>query len=436
MPTQTRFTKLIKRPLILLVFIFATSLTQPISHSMLHFVNSGTLAHYGIVHPDDPQQTPVFTTVTIKNADSSTHYTFQLYTITYATTVRSKTFCTMAASAAAYGFALNVIGEGRQAQFDKEGCNERLWVVKDFVDYVHKHTLVHLKNFTVILFIDAYDVLFNGTPKVLIKRLLASHKNILFGSEKGCCGTRENMAFKNPVCDPVWLLPEQDTTTPYLNAGGFVGFIGGVVDLLDAAKEENVRYRAELIGRFGAIYPVADGRGPWDPYIVGGDQQLICHLFSRHVYREGHAYQGSLLREKLRMSLDYASQIFVNIYNMQVGREIGFTQERRVFYNASEANCASLGKFATGCERLISRRLPLTFPIILHFNGPGKEKDKMSHVARRIVWSQKKQTHVCNSAFYSTSSGMNVSLHNVCSRFSDTLPILSNLSQYCSKSQL
>ena len=59
---------------------------------------------------------------------------YRVYMVTYATEFSKKGFCIMAASAEAHGFKLNVLGEGRQTLYDETESNERLWVVKDFVE--------------------------------------------------------------------------------------------------------------------------------------------------------------------------------------------------------------------------------------------------------------------------------------------------------------
>ena len=50
---------------------------------------------------------------------------YHMYSVTYAT-AWPREFCVMGASASAYGFRLNVLGEGRQAHFEQDGFLDKL----------------------------------------------------------------------------------------------------------------------------------------------------------------------------------------------------------------------------------------------------------------------------------------------------------------------
>ncbi len=71
------------------------------------YLVSPSMLHHGLLH----------TQVTLEVGNRSEVY--QLYSVTYAT-AWSREFCVMAASASANGFGLNVLGEGRQAHFDRD----------------------------------------------------------------------------------------------------------------------------------------------------------------------------------------------------------------------------------------------------------------------------------------------------------------------------
>ncbi len=81
----------------------------------------------------------------------------------------------------------------------------------------------------IVVFVDAYDVLFTDGPKAIAKRFLRSGSRILISSEKGCCAdwttTVEAVLKGAPVkCDNTWPVPSEDTVTPYMNSGAFVGY--------------------------------------------------------------------------------------------------------------------------------------------------------------------------------------------------------------------
>jgi len=323
----------------------------------------------------------------------------------------------MAASASAHGFGLNVLGEGRQAHFDQGRFLERLWVLRDFVVGVLNSTPEDMRNHTLILYSDAYDVLVNGNPRTLVKRFVNSKKKILIGAETGCCGTREAFAFKDNKCDPNWP-SDKYTTTPFLNFGVFVGFVTEVDHLLTAAKNEYDHYLARLQSDYGPIQPLhvtpATSKGPWDPYLIGGDQQLICQLFAHEVVRGGQS-----LRSAIGMSLDYESQIFVNAYQMEIGREIVITAKGRVRYDVNLADCDKWDQasFRAECrQRSVRRVRSATLPVILHFNGPRKEN--MLAVASQMRWPDALETaELFESEIYSVSSGARMALKDACAPY-------------------
>ena len=285
--------------------------------------------HASLVSPSMLHHGPLLTQVTLEGVNHSEVY--HVYSVTYAT-AWSREFCVMAASASANGFGLNVLGEGRQAHFDRDRFLDKLWALRDFVVGVLNTTPEDMRNRTLILFFDGYDVLVNGQPRTLVKRFVHSKKKILISAEKGCCGTREALAFKDNTCDPIWP-SDTHTTTPFLNSGAFVGLVMEVERLLTAAKHEYEHYIAKLQSDYGPIQPLhatrAASKGPWDPYLLGTDQLLICQLFAHEVVRGGQS-----LRSAIGMSLDYESQIFVSAYRMEIGREIVITAKGRVRYFA------------------------------------------------------------------------------------------------------
>ena len=87
------------------------------------------------------------------------------------------------------------------------------------------------------------------------------------------------------------------------------------------------------------------------------------------------------------MSLDYESQIFVNAYQMEIGREIVITSKGRVRYDVNLAHCDNWEqmRFRDECLQRSVRRLRIeTLPVILHLNGP--QKQHMMAVASQMRW--------------------------------------------------
>ena len=90
-------------------------------------------------------------------------------------------FCLSAITATAHGYKLNVVGPDRSDQMRTIGLLDKLWAIRDFLALVPDHPS------TVVAFVDAYDVLFNGSPKKLVSGLVSSGYRVLFAAEKGCC---------------------------------------------------------------------------------------------------------------------------------------------------------------------------------------------------------------------------------------------------------
>ncbi len=87
-------------------FVFGTSYV---------FVGRCTRCVPGESEYDTPR--PLLTQVTLEGGGGSEVY--HMYFVTYATDW-PREFCVMGASASAYGFRLNVLGEGRQAHFEQD----------------------------------------------------------------------------------------------------------------------------------------------------------------------------------------------------------------------------------------------------------------------------------------------------------------------------
>ena len=207
-------------------------------------------------------------------------------------------------------------------------------------------------------------------------------------------------------------MPPLATATPFLNAGVFVGFVQPVAILLQECWGEQTEYIEYMEKTFGPmqsmhVRPNRDrSNGPWNPYIVGGDQTLICHVFAhrRSGGTDEHTGQqhSASLSELIGMSLDYTSSIFLNVYDMQIGSELHITKRGRVKY-------IPLGTGEGQRARAIT-------PLFLHFNGAGQEKDKMFVVAAKMAWPHtNRSTSVSHTMLYSLAHSTYMPLDATCS---------------------
>ena len=281
---------------------------------------------------------PRFSVVTVEVGEEC--QVFRVYMVTYTTDLANKGFCVMAASAAARAFRLNVLGEGRQENFEREMYLDKLWALAEFVDAVDRANAGPDRDRStrsLILFVDAYDVLVTGSPSRLVKRMLETQKKIMYSSEAGCTASREALMhklFNVPGCDLRWPAPANDTAMPWINSGVLAGFVPQVAALLEAAREERYSFVDRITREIGPIQEIhampPANPGPWDPYIVGGDQSLIGHLYSHHTFPPTHQHAGQLLREALHMGIDYNARLFLSAFGMHIGQEIKFSAKKRV----------------------------------------------------------------------------------------------------------
>jgi hypothetical protein len=70
----------------------------------------------------------------------------------------------------------------------------------------------------IILFTDAYDVIYCGTMETIVREFLQYNRSIVFGCETEC----------NPVPSLAALYPTRTGEFPYLNSGMFIGYAGAV----------------------------------------------------------------------------------------------------------------------------------------------------------------------------------------------------------------
>lgn len=116
----------------------------------------------------------------------------------------------------------------------------------------------------IILFTDAYDVVFLGSLDEIVKRFKQTNARILFGAE-GYCWPKEELKSK---------YPEVKKGKRYLNSGLYMGYAADVYELLN-----------------------------YKPLKDTDDDQLFFT----------EAYLDENLRKKLEIKLDHTSEIFQNL---------------------------------------------------------------------------------------------------------------------------
>jgi hypothetical protein len=333
--------------------------------------------------------------VDIKIDLNETCKTYRLYTVTYATHLTRPDFCIMAVSATSYGFPLNVLGTNRQQRFKENGLLDKLWALQEFVDALPVHSDI------IVAFVDAYDTIFNGSPKALARRLVVSGQNIVFASERGCCSNKFFMRKSQNDCDKHWPLPDVKTATPHLNTGVFVGYRIELGDLLRLSV-------AEYTATIASLRP-----GEVDPYKRGTDQTLICQLYSYGGYENVTTPEKmSAIRRKLGMVIDFENVLFMCMYGADLSDEIKYTTRGRVAVIGTN-RCQHLApRFAESCFG-VQRKW--SHPVVLHFNGAGNLKTvPLREVAMTVSLPDKRSMEEIWDAHMWVMGGNEVTVGGVC----------------------
>jgi hypothetical protein len=108
------------------------------------------------------------------------------------------------------GETIHILGGQENRQIGWEGQQNFGVKLREVSDFLKTDTL---KSDDIILFTDAYDVVYSGTQREIIERFEKMNKPIIFGAEKYC----------NPDPDREENYKFKDTEFPYLNSGMFIG---------------------------------------------------------------------------------------------------------------------------------------------------------------------------------------------------------------------
>jgi hypothetical protein len=248
----------------------------------------------------------------------------------YASNTDRADFCDTVTSALRFGFELNVLGRERTSGWAEYGYTDKLWALSEFIARIRNDSN------TIIVFVDAYDIIFAGGPTQLAEKLFASPHRLIFSSEKGCCpdwSTAVHYAMdRRPGvwttgCSDGWPPAPFGVVTPFLNSGAIIGFAPELSLLLERARRE---YDASR-------HAARVARGGGDEPLRIGDQELLCHLYSNVSAASapggggGGAGPHVPLRNALRIGIDYSSDIFLSMHGVDLAREIAYTPDGRLF---------------------------------------------------------------------------------------------------------
>jgi len=217
--------------------------------------------------------------------------------------------------------ALNVIGT--QAGFDTHGLVDKLRALRRFAKGQPGETI--------LVFVDAYDVVINNEPFGLEAAFLASGKRVLVASELGCCVDKRTALAYRSDCHKDWPFEEKGGRR-WLNSGVIVGYARDIRRLLRLAWREYLEHQ--------------------DVYKAYTDQQLLCFLMS----------DGATIWTRKSVGIDHQSDIALTTYRMDISVE-----------GAGQLSLDDKGRI------VFENR---TIPAIIHFNGPKNEKEGQMNYAR------------------------------------------------------
>uniref|UniRef100_A0A146LKA1 procollagen-lysine 5-dioxygenase n=1 Tax=Lygus hesperus TaxID=30085 RepID=A0A146LKA1_LYGHE len=159
-------------------------------------------------------------------------------------------------------------------------------------------------NNIIIMFTDSYDVMFLGPPEKVLAKFKKFDSRVVFSAEV--------LLWPDKSLAPEF--PVTETSYKYLNSGGFIGYAGDILEILEEHPVKN----------------------------EDDDQLYYTKLFL-----------NKTLREKYRMRLDHKASIFQNIN--------AATQDLRMNVDKAKTEGTFLENMVTG-----------ETPLVLHGNGPSK----------------------------------------------------------------
>lgn len=229
--------------------------------------------------------------------------TMKLHTVTYASHGgRDDRFCRAVESSIRHKFDLVILGWGVKWQ----GLSQKL-------DAAHAFAAA-LPPGDVILFTDAFDVMFTGSSEDILTAFLAEKAPIIFSAE---CGCWPHVIEDVNVC--LHKYPSSPTPYRYLNSGTWIGYAKEATEML-----------AEVI------------RGAGNNFAQANDQKLVADMY---------------ISGKHGIKLDFYNKLFQSMH-MTLDRPLPYCNPVKDIVRTKD------GRFLN--ERTNSK------PAVLHFNGGGK----------------------------------------------------------------
>jgi hypothetical protein len=225
-----------------------------------------------------------------------------LHAVTYASHHgRDDRFCRAVESALQYNYTLTILGWGQPWK----GLAQKLEAAY--------HYALQLPDNDLLLFTDAFDVLFTSRPEHVIEIFFARNYSILFAGE---CGCWPHITDDKEACFDKY--PLSPTPYRYLNSGTWV-----------ALAKYARRLLKTIIERAG------------DNFMNANDQKLVADMF---------------ISQEYPIALDYYSEIFQSMHSTDPP-DLPYCHPSQHIHlkNKSYRN-----------------RLTNSFPSIFHFNGGGK----------------------------------------------------------------
>ena len=105
-----------------------------------------------------------------------------------------------------------ILGLNENRQIGWEGTGNFGVKLRETRDFVFNEKI---RPQDIVLFTDAYDVVYGGSQIEVLKRFIQQKKPIMFGCESQCHPDKEESS----------KYPEQTTEFPYLNSGMFIGYV-------------------------------------------------------------------------------------------------------------------------------------------------------------------------------------------------------------------
>ena len=105
-----------------------------------------------------------------------------------------------------------ILGLNENRQIGWEGTGNFGVKLRETRDFVFNEKI---RPQDIVLFTDAYDVVYGGSQIEVLKRFIQQQKPIMFGCESQCHPDKEESS----------KYPEQTTEFPYLNSGMFIGYV-------------------------------------------------------------------------------------------------------------------------------------------------------------------------------------------------------------------